>query len=238
LGHSYCQLAEDEADAQNSRKVQKYATQGLRQRQALEEVNDFSPLDPESEEDDLTNGNDNEPSVTDSVSLTFLVMKFSNMPPRQFTFTSVPLRGMTNQSYTQTKATPTTRMSVGHAGQENVQVSYIPPRLTPRTHHVPPSLSSTHSKTPGMPVDPIIDPQLLADGCDEGSRADVPNKYVQQSRFERRFAAVPHLMGGQVEHHTPTPSRGVPQSLMADGSLSSIESPVAQQVSFHHRTRD
>lgn len=203
---------EDEADAQNSRKVQKYATQGLRQRQALEEVNDFSPLDPESEEDDLTNGNDNEPSVTDS-----------------FTFTSVPLRGMTNQSYTQTKATPTTRMSVGHAGQENVQVSYIPPRLTPRTHHVPPSLSSTHSKTPGMPVDPIIDPQLLADGCDEGSRADVPNKYVQQSRFERRFAAVPHLMGGQVEHHTPTPSRGVPQSLMADGSLSSIESPVAQQ---------
>ncbi|KAG0695673.1 hypothetical protein DFH29DRAFT_879887 [Suillus ampliporus] len=188
---------EDEAYAQDSRKVQKYATQGLRQRQALEEVNDFSPLDPESEEDDVTNGDDNEPSATDS-----------------FTFTSVPLRGMTNQSRVRTNATPTTRTSVGHAGQENNQDSYIPPRLTPRTHHVPPSFTSTYSKTPVAPLpSTVMDPQLLTGGFEENSHVDIPSKYVQQSRFEQRFATVPHHMDGQVEHHTPTPFRGVPLEL-------------------------
>ncbi|KAG0697395.1 hypothetical protein DFH29DRAFT_878746 [Suillus ampliporus] len=144
--------------AQDSRKVQKYATQGLRQRQALEEVNDFSPLDPESEEDDCD----------------------------------------------QWRCTMSRQQQI--------------------------HFTSTYSKTPVAPLpSTVMDPQLLTGGFEENSHVDIPSKYVQQSRFEQRFATVPHHMDGQVEHHTPTPFRGVPQSLMANSSLSLIESPVMQQ---------
>ncbi|KAG2045775.1 hypothetical protein BDR06DRAFT_1015306 [Suillus hirtellus] len=211
---------EDEAYAQDARKTQKYATLGLRQRQVLEEVNDFVPLDgPESEEeDDIINGND-ESLATDS-----------------FTFTPVPLHGMTNQSRAHTYTMPSTRKSVGHTEQEN-QVSYVPPRLTPRTNHIPPSVPSAYLNTPVVPraqPPPVIDPQLLAGDSEEqiglhmeSSRNETSSKYVQQTRFEQRFATAGPC--GLVTHNTPTPFRGVRRSLMAEVSSSSIESTEAQQ---------
>jgi hypothetical protein len=88
----------------------------------------------------------------------------------------------------------------------------------------------TQNPTPLPPG--VLDPVL------SGGPADPPPG-TRYNGWTGMYEGVPHLMGGQVEHHhTPTPSRGVPQSLMVDGSLSLIESPVAQQVIFHHRTRD
>lgn len=64
---------------------------------------------------------------------------------------------------------PSTRKSVGHTEQEN-QVSYVPPRLTPRTNHIPPSVPSAYLNTPVVPQaqpPPVIDPQLLAGDSEE-----------------------------------------------------------------------
>lgn len=44
-------FAEQDAHGKELRKTTKYATQALRSRQVLEEINDFNNLDPESEDD-------------------------------------------------------------------------------------------------------------------------------------------------------------------------------------------
>lgn len=154
---------------------------------------------------------------------------------------------------------PSTRKSVGHTEQEN-QVSYVPPRLTPRTNHIPPSVPSAYLNTPVVPQaqpPPVIDPQLLAGDSEEqiwlvfqlssatmklmcamqeSSRNETSSKYVQQTRFKQRFATAGPC--GLVAHNTPTPFRGVRRSLMAEVSSSSIESTEAQQVNGHYLTRD
>ncbi|KAG1850414.1 hypothetical protein F4604DRAFT_1687106 [Suillus subluteus] len=175
---------EDETYTQGLRKTQKYATQGLRQRQALKEVNDFTPLDLESEDaeddGDIANGNDDEPLTTDS------------LPERLWDM--------------QTKKTV--------------------------------SIPSAYLNTPVVPwvqLQQVIDPQLLTGNLEEeagprmeSSRNESSSKYVQQTRFECRFAmAGPH--SSQVAHDTPTPFRGVPLSLKGEGSSSSVEPMVAQQ---------
>lgn len=51
-------LVDQDAQGKEARKTAKYATQALRGRQVLEELNDFARLDPESEEDNETSSNE------------------------------------------------------------------------------------------------------------------------------------------------------------------------------------
>ncbi|KAG2108878.1 hypothetical protein DEU56DRAFT_762494 [Suillus clintonianus] len=104
------------AQGKEVRKTTKYATLALRGRQALEELNDFNRMDPESEEsdasgDELNNGH----SETTS-----------------FSFRAVPLNG---------KSMPATAQTPIQYGQQETQ--RVAPKLTARSHHITPPMPSS-----------------------------------------------------------------------------------------------
>ncbi|KAG2737914.1 hypothetical protein P692DRAFT_20883098 [Suillus brevipes Sb2] len=108
-------LVDQDAQGKEARKVAKYATQALRGRQVLEELNDFARLDPESEEEDETSSNE-----------------LGNGQPVSFQFHSVPIN---SKSHSRNVTVPTAvQTPMPHAKQENY---HGPLKLTARAHHIP-----------------------------------------------------------------------------------------------------
>ncbi|KAG0692557.1 hypothetical protein DFH29DRAFT_1008445 [Suillus ampliporus] len=135
--------AKQQALGKEVRKITKYATLALCGRQALEELNDFNHLGPESEESDASGDElGNGPSETTS-----------------FSFRAVPVNG---QSGPATAQTP-----IQYAQQETQRV---PPKLTARSHHIAPPMPSVQrlhlsfgNQHQAHPPSPPINPVLLND---------------------------------------------------------------------------
>ncbi|KAG0691774.1 hypothetical protein DFH29DRAFT_883743 [Suillus ampliporus] len=164
------------AQGKEVRKITKYATLALRGRQALEELNDFNRLGPESEESDASGDElGNGPSETTS-----------------FSFRAVLVNG---QSGPATAQTP-----IQYAQQETQRV---PPKLTARSHHIAPPMPSVQrlhlsfgNQHQAHPPSPPINPVLLND---QGIGFDVQ----QVSQTWRAWAATDKVTG--LRHCPPHP---------------------------------